>query len=86
MGSVGEVVIKNDHQGVYSLMTANKDVICIAWATMTWSPEHGGDEYVVSGDFGKLCGGLVSQRHVSHKRTSKETDVLLDRCEYVYFP
>lgn len=56
-GDVGKVFVSHENQGVYSLMSANDDAICIAWASTTWSAERGGNKYAVSGDFGRECGG-----------------------------
>lgn len=56
-GNLGEVHVEHENQGVYSLFSANDDAICIAWVTTTWSDERGGNEYAVTGDFGRECGG-----------------------------
>ncbi|KAH8690713.1 hypothetical protein BGW36DRAFT_306760 [Talaromyces proteolyticus] len=56
-GDIGQVYVSHENQGVYSLMSANDDAICIAWASTTWSAERGGNKYAVSGDFGRECGG-----------------------------
>ncbi|KAF4124722.1 hypothetical protein GMORB2_5388 [Geosmithia morbida] len=55
-GNIGTVDVEHENQGVYTLFSANNDAICIAWVTTTWSDERGGNEYAVSGDFGKQCG------------------------------
>ncbi|KAK0388052.1 hypothetical protein NLU13_4296 [Sarocladium strictum] len=55
-GNVGEVHIKHDKQAAYSLMSANKDSICIAWATMTWADKAGGNKYALDGGVAKECG------------------------------
>ncbi|KAK9773300.1 hypothetical protein SCAR479_10029 [Seiridium cardinale] len=56
-GNLGEVGVEHDNQGVYSLFSANDDAICVAWVTTTYSDDRGGNEYAVSGDFGRECGG-----------------------------
>ncbi|OJJ52389.1 hypothetical protein ASPSYDRAFT_164879 [Aspergillus sydowii CBS 593.65] len=56
-GTVGTVEVDHDQQGVYSLLTANNDAICIAWVTTTWSDAAGGNKFAVSGDYGEACGG-----------------------------
>ncbi|KAL5336717.1 hypothetical protein BJX70DRAFT_267110 [Aspergillus crustosus] len=55
-GTVGTVEVDHEQQGVYSLLTANNDAICIAWVTTTWSDAAGGNKYAVSGDYGGQCG------------------------------
>ncbi|RMJ21313.1 hypothetical protein PHISP_07818 [Aspergillus sp. HF37] len=55
-GTLGSITVNHDHQGVYSLFSANNDAICIAWITTTWSDDLGGNQYAVSGDFGATCG------------------------------
>lgn len=54
---MGQVFVGHENQGVYSLMSANDDAICVAWITTTWSKELGGNHLAVSGDFGRVCGG-----------------------------
>ncbi|KAL5340167.1 hypothetical protein BJX70DRAFT_127312 [Aspergillus crustosus] len=56
-GTVGTIEIDHDQQGVYSLLSANNDAICIAWLTTTWAEAAGGNKFAVSGDYGEACGG-----------------------------
>lgn len=49
-------MVEHDHQGVYTLFSARKDSICVAWVTTSWSESSGGNQYAVSGDFGARCG------------------------------
>lgn len=56
-GKVGTINVNHDNQGVYSLFSANNDAICVAWVTTTYTDDLGGNNYAVSGDFGRICGG-----------------------------
>lgn len=56
-GNLGEITVGHDNQGVYSLFSANSDAICVAWVTTQYSDDRGGNQYAVSGDFGRECGG-----------------------------
>lgn len=55
-GNLGEVHVNHENQGVYTLFSANKDAICIAWVTTSWSEDRGGNHYAVLGDIGYYCG------------------------------
>ncbi|KAE8387863.1 hypothetical protein BDV23DRAFT_174285 [Aspergillus alliaceus] len=55
-GNLSEISIDHGNQGVYTLFSTNNDAICVAWVTTTWSDDRGGNQYAVSGDYGKECG------------------------------
>ncbi|KAB8236265.1 uncharacterized protein BDW43DRAFT_308529 [Aspergillus alliaceus] len=55
-GNLSEISIDHGSQGVYTLFSTNSDAICVAWVTTTWSDDRGGNQYAVSGDYGKECG------------------------------
>ncbi|KAM5445194.1 hypothetical protein MaudCBS49596_007783 [Microsporum audouinii] len=63
-GNLGEIQVRHDTQGVYSLFSANNDAICVAWVTMTWTDDRGGNKYAVSGDYGEVCGGTWFESHM----------------------
>ncbi|KAJ8130627.1 hypothetical protein O1611_g3000 [Lasiodiplodia mahajangana] len=57
-GEFSDITIEHDwdlgQQATYALFSANKDAICIAYASITWPS---GDSYGWVGDWGRQCGG-----------------------------